>query len=248
MTDAQNSLMSRIRRAVTAPKRRRKNALDELNKVQTGALSIVPARPRRHSWFEDAGGIWVGCLVASFGMFILEASEQVTGGTAGLALLLNLWIDLPFWLLFLLVTAPFFVLALSRKGINFMARTAVCIVLTAGLQLLHQFILPLQDLAALAQGFGPLYTAVLGNVLVGLGVLATFRHGGSLGGFNIVALIAQEQFHIRGGYVQMVLDLTVVLASLFVVTPLMGGISAIGAITLSLVIAMNHVPGRYTGY
>ena len=74
-----------------------------------------------------------------------------------------------------------------------------------------------------------------------------FRHKSSLGGFNILALIMQERFGIRAGYVQMSLDIIIVAASLTVVSPTAVLLSATGAVILNLVLAINHRPGRYTG-
>ena len=58
----------------------------------------------------------------------------------------------------------------------------------------------------------PLYASLVGNLLAGVGIVMVFRHGSSLGGFNVVALLCQERLGWRAGYVQMGLDLGVVLA------------------------------------
>ncbi len=95
---------------------------------------------------------------------------------------------------------------------------------------------------------GPLYAAVVGNLLAGIGILVVFRHRSSLGGFNVVALLCQERLGWRAGYVQMALDVAVVLAFAAVSHDLALTLaSAVGAVLLNLVIAMNHRPGRYTG-
>jgi len=91
------------------------------------------------------------------------------------------------------------------------------------------------------------YAAVGGNLIAGIGLLIVFRHGASLGGFNIVALVAQERLGWRAGYVQMVLDVLVVVGALTVVAPQNVLLSAVGAVVLNLVLALNHRPGRYTG-
>ena len=91
----------------------------------------------------------------------------------------------------------------------------------------------------------PLYGVPAGNILIGMGLLAIFRHGASLGGFNIVALVAQERLGLRAGYVQMSLDVVVILLALTVVAPLNVLYSALGAVLLNLVLALNHRPERY---
>jgi uncharacterized membrane-anchored protein YitT (DUF2179 family) len=82
---------------------------------------------------------------------------------------------------------------------------------------------------------------------VGVGLLILFRHGASLGGINILALILQEKVGWRAGYVQMVIDVAIVLFSLTVVSPWVVLVSAAGAVVLNLVLALNHKQGRYLG-
>jgi uncharacterized membrane-anchored protein YitT (DUF2179 family) len=93
----------------------------------------------------------------------------------------------------------------------------------------------------------PVYGVLGGNLLAGVGLLILFRHQSSLGGFNIMALLLQEKLGWRAGYVQMVLDVAIVLSSLALVPPLLVLLSAAGATLLNLVLALNHRPGRYLG-
>lgn len=53
----------------------------------------------RHGPFEDALGLLTGAFLASLGIYLLKASHAVTGGTAGLALLLSYGTGLSFGLL-----------------------------------------------------------------------------------------------------------------------------------------------------
>lgn len=169
---------------------------------------------------------------------MLQQSEAVTGGTAGLALLLTYATPLNFSWLFLLVNVPFFALAIWKKGWSFTLKTVAAVAIVSGYALLHGPMLALSEL-------NPLYGVPAGNILIGLGLLAIFRHGASLGGFNIVALVAQERLGLRAGYVQMSLDVVVILLALTVVAPLNVLYSALGAVLLNLVLALNHRPGRY---
>ncbi|MDQ0735896.1 YitT family protein [Arthrobacter agilis] len=194
----------------------------------------------RHSVLEDILGIVTGTFTVSLGLFLLKASGAVTGGTAGLALLLSYAGGLPFGVLFFAVNVPFFALAVWKKGWNFTLRTIAAVALVSGLSNLHP--LALGNLT-----LDPLYAALGGNLLAGVGLLILFRHKASLGGFNILALLLQERLGWRAGYVQMVLDTTVVVAALAVVPPGNVLLSAVGAVLLNLVLALNHRPGRYLG-
>ena len=78
-----------------------------------------------------------------------------------------------------------------------------------------------------------------------MGMLVIFRHKMSLGGCNILALYLQERFGIRAGKVQMALDCTIVVMSLFIVDVYLIALSVLGAVATNLILAMNHKPGRY---
>ncbi|WP_420716225.1 YitT family protein [Pseudarthrobacter sp. LT1] len=201
-----------------------------------------PAPPSavRHSVVEDVLGILTGTFAASLGLFLLKSSGAVTGGTAGLALLLSYSVALPFGVIFFTVNLPFFALAVWKKGWNFTLRTGAAIALVSVMASLHP--------AALGSlNLDPVYGVVGGNLLAGVGLLILFRHQSSLGGFNILALLLQEKLNWRAGYVQMVLDVAIVLASLVLVPPLLVVLSAAGATLLNLILALNHRPGRYLG-
>ncbi|WP_286308397.1 YitT family protein [Agromyces mangrovi Wang et al. 2018] len=199
-----------------------------------------PAASVRHSFLDDLTGMATGVFVASLGLFLLNSAQMVTGGTAGLSLLIGYVTGIPFGIVFLGVNLPFFVLAALRKGWRFTVKTAIAIVAVSALSSLHPLAMP---------GFeiDPLYGAIAGNLLAGIGLLVLFRHGASLGGYNVVALLAQERLGWRAGYVQMAFDLVTVLAAIATITPLGLVYSLLGAALLNLVLALNHRPGRYFG-
>lgn len=208
--------------------------------IEHSTLLVVPNEPSKipHSPAEDVLGVFIGTFMAAMGLYLLEQADAVTGGTAGLALLLTHATPLSFAALFLLVNVPFFALALWRKGWKFTLKTIVCVGIVSGFTVICEMYFPVPDMHAV---FG----VVAGNVLVGMALLAVFRHGASLGGFNILALIAQEQFKMRAGYVQMSLDVTVVLLALTVIAPQGVLLSAFGAVIMNIILAFNHRPGRY---
>lgn len=193
-----------------------------------------------HSRVEDVLGVATGTFVASFGLSLLSSVAAVTGGTAGLALLVSYALPVPFGVVFACVNLPFLALALWQKGRSFTVRSVVSVALVSAFSLVHPRLLHLGE----AQ---PAYAIVTGNLLVGIGLLIVFRHGSSLGGFNVVALLAQERLGWRAGYVQLGLDVCVVLLALTVAAPGTVLLSAVGAAVLNLVLALNHRPGRYLG-
>ena len=197
--------------------------------------------PARHTLFDDVNGLITGTFVASLGIFLLKSGQVVTGGTAGISLLVSYTVDVAFGVLFMAVNLPFFFLAAWKKGWNFTLRTVLSVAIVSVLTQIH--------FAAFGRIELPtVYAAIGGNLLAGVGILILFRHHASLGGLNVIALLAQEKLGWRAGYVQMVLDATIVLASVVVVPVANVAWSALGAVVINLVLALNHRPGRYIGH
>src|SRR5690606_29411914 len=94
----------------------------------------------------------------------------------------------------------------------------------------------------------PLFAALVGGGLMGLGILSLFRHKASVGGINILALFLQERFGIRAGYFQLGVDAVILVIAFFVLPPDRVLYSILGARVLNMIIALNHRPGRYVGF
>ncbi len=193
-----------------------------------------------HTLFEDAQAIVTAALVIALGTGFLRTAHLLTGGVTGVALLLARVTPLSFGQLLVLLNLPFLWLAWRRLGWRFTLKTfvAVLLVSVASDQLHH--VVHLEHLQ-------PAYGAVMGGFLFGIGLLMLFRHQASLGGLNVLAVYLQERHGIRAGVVQMALDAIIVIAGWFVVAPWTLALSILGALTLNLVLAINHKPGRYLG-
>jgi hypothetical protein len=145
----------------------------------------------------------------SLGLHLLHAAHAVTGGTAGLSLLLGYATAWPFWLLFLVINAPFALLAVWRRG--WTSRSAlVCIGAVSGWALVHDALFPVAWIE-------PWYGTLAGNLLAGVGVLILFRHRASVGGINIIGLEIQDRTGFRAGWTMMIFDVLIVLSALLVV-------------------------------
>ncbi|HVL75644.1 MAG TPA: YitT family protein, partial [Noviherbaspirillum sp.] len=198
----------------------------------------APARPQRHSALDDVQALLTGTLLVSLGVTLLGEARLVTGGTVGIAFLLHYLSGIGFGKLFFAVNLPFAWLALRKMGWRFTLKTFAAIGL---LSLLSDMLPRLIDLERL----DPLYAAVMGGLLCGVGLLALFRHSASLGGLNVLVLWLQERFGWRAGYVQLALDAAILLMSIPVISPAAVLISLVGAVALNLTLAINHKPGRY---
>ncbi len=195
---------------------------------------------QRHSVLEDLQAILTAAGFISLGLRFLSQAGLLSGGTSGVALLLARVTPLTFGQLFVLLNLPFFWLGVRQMGWRFTGKTFAAIGLVSLATDWLRLVLRIEWIH-------PLYAAVLGGALMGIGLLILFRHRACLGGLNILAIWLQERRGVRAGVFQMVVDSAVVLASLLVVSPATIALSIVGAVALNLVLAVNHRPGRYLG-
>lgn len=194
----------------------------------------------RHALYEDVLAIIMATLFVAFGVALYTKALLVTGGTAGLALLLHHASGAGFWLVFSVINLPFYVLAIQRMGWHFALRTFLAVSLVA---VFTRFMPGWMGIAHL----DPVFATVIGGGLMGTGLLMLFRHRTALGGINILAMFLQERWGLRAGYFQLGLDLAILAASLFVLNPQSLALSVLGAVVVNMILAINHRPGRYLG-
>ncbi|KOO04654.1 YitT family protein [Vibrio nereis] len=193
---------------------------------------------KEHSLRENLLALILGSALVSLGVIFFNKVGLLTGGTAGLAIFLTKVSDFSFGQVFFVLNLPFYILSVTRMGWRFTINTFIAVtIVSLAVDHLHHVI----EIARI----DTFYAALLGGGLIGIGMLVIFRHKMSLGGFNILALFLQERFGIRAGKVQMALDCTIVVLSLFIVDVWLIALSVVGAIATNLILAMNHKPGRY---
>lgn len=194
--------------------------------------------PHRHSAIEDAQGLAYGAAVAAFALTILTHLGLVTGQTAGLAVLVSYATGWGFGPVFFALNLPFYWLGYRRMGPAFTLKTFLAV---GGLSLLAALMPRWVSFATL----DPLLGAVLFGMLSGSALLALFRHGASLGGVGILALVLEDRTGFRAGWTQLSFDVCLFAAALLVIEPRLVAVSALGALVTNLVIAVNHRRDRY---
>jgi uncharacterized membrane-anchored protein YitT (DUF2179 family) len=194
--------------------------------------------PDKHSLIEDAQGIAYGATMAAFGIVILTHLGLITGQTAGLAVLISYATGYGFGPVFFAVNLPFYIVGYLRMGWRFTLKTFVAVALLSGLSLW----LPSQ---VSFDTLNPWVGAVLFGFLSGSALLALFRHGASLGGVGIVALVLQDRLGWRAGWVQLGFDAVLFALAFAVIEARLVLISFLGALVVNLVIAINHRRDRY---
>jgi uncharacterized membrane-anchored protein YitT (DUF2179 family) len=192
-----------------------------------------------HTLIEDIQALIAGTLLVSLGVALLSKVSLITGGSVGIAFLLHYATGISFGKIFFAVNLPFYLLAIKKIGWEFTLKTFSAVALLSVWSELLPYVLKFESL-------NPFYAAVMGGLLMGVGMLILFRHKASVGGVNVLVLYLQERFGWRAGLVQLGIDVAIMLMSIPMISMTSVGISVMGAAVLNLSLAINHQPGRYT--
>ncbi|WP_073333071.1 YitT family protein [Wenxinia saemankumensis] len=177
-------------------------------------------------------------MLCGSGLHILTHLGLVTGQTAGIAAILSYLTGWSFGAVFFVINLPFYWLAWTRLGAEFTLKSLISV---TALSLLTEWLPNVWQIGEMATGYG----AVLFGCMVGLGLLAMFRHNGSLGGIGVLALWLQDRTGFRAGYVQLAVDAVVFAVAAFLFAWPVVLWSLLGAVVMNLVVAVNHRRDRY---
>ena len=199
-------------------------------------LSTPPAD--RHSLWEDALGLAVGCVIMALSVQFLRTEDLITGQIAGLSLLGSYVSGWSFGAVFFVLNLPFYLLALRQMGLRFTLKSFAAVTIMSAMADALPSVLTLDPLH-------PAIAAILFGVLGGIGLIVLFRHGATLGGVGVVALWLQDTRGIRAGNVQLVFDLGVFALAAFLFDWQTVLWSLLGAVILNVMITVNHRRDRY---
>ncbi|WAC49596.1 YitT family protein [Asticcacaulis sp. SL142] len=195
----------------------------------------------KHTLFEDIYAFAIGCSFIALGLVLLKTAGLVTGGVAGIALLVSYLVPLPVGLLFNLINVPFFVFAFVTMGWRFTVKTIVVNIAIMAMAALFPHLFTPAHL-------NPIFASIFGGTIIGMGILALARHGAGAGGTGVLSLYLQKTRGINAGKTQAVCDALIMTASVFVVSPMNLLYSVISAAAMSTVMMTYHKPQRYLGH
>ncbi|MBF9036340.1 YitT family protein [Rhodobacterales bacterium HKCCE2091] len=199
-----------------------------------------PHKPTDHALWEDAFAFLLGTGLVALGIQFLAHLGLITGQTAGLAVLLSYLTGWSFGALFFVVNLPFYILAWTRLGPRFTVKTVIAVAMLSILSELYPHLIRFDHL-------DPVLGALLAGGSMGLGLIAIFRHGASLGGIGVLALWLQERAGIQAGWVQLGFDAVLFLAAFAALPWKVVLLSLLGAAIVNLIVAVNHRRDRYIG-
>ncbi len=196
---------------------------------------------KAHSTAEDAYALAIGCILLVLGLVFLRAAGLVTGGVAGVALLVSYLVPLPAGVLFTLINIPFFAFAHWAMGARFALKTVLVNLGIAAFSTLTRLSMHVSHMH-------PLFAALVGGTVIGLGILVLARHQAGVGGTGVLTLWLQRTRGWNAGRTQIAMDVVILAAAIPVVSPGRLGWSVLSAAAISLILIAWHRPGRYIGH
>lgn len=174
----------------------------------------------------------------SVGLFILPG-KILTGGVAGITSLLTPFIPVSEDIMTIVLNTGLFILGSVFLGREFFQNTLLYSISYPFWLLFVTRVLP--DVSDV----DPLLASVYGGLVGGLAIGIMFRNGGSSGGTDAIALIAEKYFKVKVSSAMMVMDSITVLAGLAVygLNSVMIGMISVFLMTIALDWTMNIYGG-----
>lgn len=163
---------------------------------------------KNHSAIIEYVGITIGCALMAVSLnFFLKPNMIAPGGVTGLAIVIEGLIGIPIDVTNLVINIPLFITGLMILGKAFGAKTAYAILILSGF--IRLFLIMFGEGAMITHDV--LLAAIYGGVLLGVGLGAVFRFGGTTGGTDLAGAILNKYFPtVSTAKLMMILDLMVV--------------------------------------
>lgn len=156
----------------------------------------------------------------------LDPNQLAPGGVTGIAVILNRLVNVETGTLYFLLNVPIVFLGIWKLGIHLMAKTAYAIAMVS------LFTNILGPMGALTDDL--LIAAVLGGILIAVGVGLIFRAGATTGGTDIIIKILRRKYrHLKTGFLFLCTDIMIVSVSALVFRDLEVAFYALMAVIIS---------------
>lgn len=172
----------------------------------------------RHSRFRVFWNILLltaGSIVYSVGIAcFVDPNHIASGGFSGVAILINHLLPIGTGTYIFLFNIPLMIIGAVRFKWPFFLSTLYTIVSSSVLvDVIEEYILP--NHGAITQNM--MLAAVIGGVLIAVGMGLAFHGGGCTGGTDIVVKLLRQRFKsVKSGKIFFILDLAVILASMLI--------------------------------
>jgi len=193
----------------------------------------------RHTYthWEDVYGLAVASVMIAVGAYLLHVARITTGGTVGLSLVFSQITPVPFGMISIALNLPLFLFGWRMMGSAFIIKSLAVTVMTAALVAYMPHWITAVEIK-------PMFGALAGGTIVGMGALAAARHGGAAGGTFVVVLWLQRRFGVNAGFAQLSLDLVVMLLAALLLGWIVALWSVLGVIATDAMIMTWYRPSR----
>ncbi len=163
-------------------------------------------------YLKDYLIITLGLLLYAIGLIgFIKPGGIVTGGLAGIGLLIEYATAFPLQYTYFMVNMILLAIALKILGVKFMVKTIYSVIVLTGLLTACQTIF----VEPIVEG-EPLLSAVIGAMMCGTGIGLVFNVNGSTGGTDIVVAIINKYKNISFGRGMMLCDFVIICCSYLV--------------------------------
>lgn len=147
-----------------------------------------------------------GSFLLAFGVVaFLSPNHIATGGTAGLAIVLHHLLQLPIYILLIIINVPLLFFSIKYLGKKFAINTTICIVF---ISLFVALLTKVVQFPALSTNL--LLATLYGGIVIGIGLRLIFKGGASAGGGTILAKIISIHTQFKTSTVILILDAIVI--------------------------------------
>lgn len=198
----------------------------------------MPKRYLKEFYWKDYLNITIGLVLYAVGLIgFIKPVDIVTGGLAGIALLIEYGSGIPLQYTYFIVNCFLLFVALKVLGIKFLIKTIYGVVVLTGLLTLARVIFtePIIENE-------PLLSGVIGAMLCGAGIGMVFSANGSTGGTDIIVAIINKYKNIAFGRGMLLCDFTIICCSYFVFhdyQTIIYGLIVMGVMTYSIDMVIN---------
>ena len=162
-------------------------------------------------YWKDYIMIFAGLILYAVGLtgFLLP-NKIVTGGLAGVTVLIKSATEIPLWVSYVSIKAVLLIFAWKIVGKNFVIKTVVSVAVLTILLRYGEFYITKPIIHADA-----LLSSMIGAMFCGAGLGLVYSVNGSTGGTDIIGAVVTKYRHVSMGRVLLLVDILIVASSFF---------------------------------
>ncbi len=155
--------------------------------------------------------IFAGLILYALGLtgFLLP-NKIVTGGLAGITVLIKSATNIPLWVSYVSINAVLLIIAWKIVGKNFVIKTVISVAAVTFLLRFGELYITKAVIQA-----DPLLSSIIGAIFCGAGLGLVYSVNGSTGGTDIIGAVVTKYRHVSMGRVLLLVDILIVASSFF---------------------------------